>query len=210
MKIKRNEQLFLNKLSKVELNKEELFVLKELKNIERTPCKCTKLKVIDFDNAKEKLIHYYSLQTLSSCDCLKLDSGEYIDFIELKSITKILEFNPDCKDSNDALRKKILKFELSKKIIDSYNLLRRLVEDRRNGFIDEDRFTFDHIKKRYIIVLDLDIVENSREFIFDSFKFLGIKNTIEQAINEQVKGAELMNISNPIMKNCETLREFYN
>ncbi len=209
MENKEEKQVFLRKLSEVTLNGEKLFDIKELKDIEKTPCEKSTLKIIDFDKAKEKLVQYYSLDMLSSCDCLKLDSGKCIDFIELKSIAKILEFNPNYKENKESLKTKLLDLNLSNKIIDSYNLLRRLIEDRENRFVGRDRIIFNNIQKRYFIVLDLDILENSREFIFDSFKFLGIKNTIETAINEQVKGAELMNISKPILKNCKTLSEFY-
>ncbi len=209
MERKGDIQSFLNKLSELELDEEKLFEVKELKDIEKTPCEKSRLKVIDFDKAKDKLVAHYSLHTLSSCDCLKLDDNEIIDFIELKSISKMLKFNPIYKENKEELKTKLSEFNISSKIIDSYNLLRRLLEDKNTGFLDSDRDIFDNIRKRYFIVFDLDAIQNSKEFIFNSFKFLGIKNTIEETIREQVRGADLINISEPMLKTCKTISEVY-
>lgn len=85
---------FLGKLANVYLDDTELFQTARIMDLEKSPCKESTTVVVDFDKSKERIAKHYKLPLLCSCDALIIDEKNHqIDFIELKSLKKILEFN---------------------------------------------------------------------------------------------------------------------
>ena len=200
---------FLKKVSNITLNNTKIFEIKAIKDIDKSPCDKSITQIIDFDTAKEKIVEHYKLQMLSSCDGLRLiDNNNYIDFIELKSLKNILKYSKF--DNISEFETKIKDLNLTRKIIESHSLIERLLYDRELDFSKNERVIFTDITKRYIIVFDTDLLNNPREFIFNSFSLLSIQKKLNDVILKEIKASELMNISTPIIKNCITIDELYN
>jgi hypothetical protein len=142
---------------------------------------------------------------LCSCDALIIDSENCkIDFIELKSLKKILEFN---KFSNPKqFEEKILSLHLKKKIVESDFLVRNLISHKDSGFTGSERNVYTNLLKRFIIVFDS---VSEKEYVFGSFAFLGIKEALTRILESEIKSAELNNIGSPILKTCATIDKFY-
>ncbi len=200
-------QEFINRLLEVELKGEKVFEKKLLSDIEKSCCKKCDLEVIDFDRAKN-VLRRDGEKTLCSCDCLKIDSGNF-DFIEMKSIKQILDNNPTLRNNTEKFEQKIRKFNFADKILDSYYLIANLLKIEYCQFPKIAGECYRKIKKRYIIVFDIDLLENPQDALFYSLDFLGIKNTLEKIIQDEVQGSDLQNIEAPLMKTCTTLKDLY-
>ena len=199
---------FLNKLSSISLDNVKIFEIQAIKDIDKSPCKKSITRIIDFDKSKEQIVKHYKLQMLSSCDGLKLlDNDNCIDFIELKSLKDILKYSDF--QNIDEFATKMKDLNLTRKIIESHSLIEQLLFDRTLDFSKAERVLFTDLLKRYIIVFDTDLFNNPREFIFNSFNLLSIKQKLNEVILTEIKSAELMNISSPIIKNCITIDELY-
>ncbi len=199
---------FIRKLSNIKLDNFQIFEIKTIKDLDKSPCPQATTEVFDFDKTKEIIVKHYHLQTISSCDGLKVVKNQsFIDFIELKSLKQILKFS-NFSDVTE-FAKKIKSLNLVRKIIDSNFLIQQLLNDRKFGFSKEERDLYTNLPKRYIIVFDTDLINNPREFIFNSFTFLSVKQKLNEIILKEIKTSELMNIQPPIIKNCTTIDELY-
>lgn len=204
--VKMGSKEFTEKLASVKLDNENVFISHKIKDIDKSPCHDSICYVYDFDESKKKIVNHYKLDNLSSCDALKIPNENRIDFIEFKSITDILKYHKF--NNPEEFDEKIKNLKLSNKIKDSYQLLSYIVNDRELGFSKKGRDILLKIEKLYIIVFDTDKL-SPIHFIMQTLNRLSIDKKLETIIQSEIKGAELFNISSPIIKNCKTIDDFY-
>lgn len=180
----------LNRL--YEIGKKHYFMEeKAIKDIPKSCCKNEKCLVIDFDKLKEKIVKKHNLQTVSSCDGLKICiENDLIEFIELKSIKKFIENQK--KLTKEKIDRQIKRFDFEKKIEDSLFLLNVLLRSNTSDLKKEDLEKFKDIKKRYFVVTDLELENNPLYNLDFTLKFLSeyppyqsyIKICIENKLNK--------------------------
>ncbi len=119
------------------------FLLQEIKAIEKTCCSNSTTQVIDFDVVEEKLRKGKGLQSLKSCDCLKiLPTKSRIDFIEMKGIKLLINHSKNRSDASKLsgeIRQKIEDFNFLGKIRDSISVqVKRIkIHSRRESMFIE-------------------------------------------------------------------------
>ncbi len=204
---------FYRILENIEIDGKPVFVRKKIKEIPQTPCKNSETIVCDLDYAKKIIVKKYNLVSLSSCDAIKLLKDEQrIDFIEFKSIKDILFSDPKGIRSVDDFKRKILNLNLHQKIIDSNYLLYTIITDSAYDFKGNDRKVYSALKKLYIIIFDFDQIAHLQriQFLFNYLgNYYGIERMVKEAVSDKIKSADLLNISPPIIKNCQTIDQFY-
>lgn len=203
---------FYRILENIEIDGKPVFVRKKIKEIPQTPCKNSETIVCDLDYAKKIIVKKYNLVSLSSCDAIKLLKDEQrIDFIEFKSIKDILSDRTGIR-SVDEFKRKILNLNLHQKIIDSNYLLYTIITDSAYDFKGNDRKVYNALKKLYIIVFDYDQITPLQriQFLFNYMgNYYGIERMVKEAVSDKIKPADLLNISAPIIKDCQTIDPFY-
>ena len=208
-----DQKRFFKTLLSIKINGKPIFVRKRIKDIPQSPCKNSETIVCDFDHAKRIIVKKYNLISLSSCDAIKLlENVPRIDFIEFKSIKDILLSDTKGFRSVDDFMRKISNLNLHQKIIDSYHLLYNIITDNAYDFKGNDRKVYNALKKLYIIVFDFDQITPLQRIQF-SLNYLGsyysIERMVKEAVSEKIKPADLLNISAPIIKDCQTIDPFY-
>jgi len=182
----------------------------ELKDINKSCCLAQTCKMIDFDKVKEKVVSVHSLQTISSCDGLKICTDENtIDFIEMKGFE---EFKKNNKTTDKTIEKQTKKFDFEKKIRDSYFLLQAIMKSPGFSATNEECKYFQSVQKRFFIVTDLKIESNALESIVFGIDFLAetsnIDKTIKICLQEKIDEIEICFLSEkPRLVNCEKICE---
>jgi hypothetical protein len=157
------------------------------------------LEVIDFNNVKNLL---FNAPQPKSADGLKiLTKNNYILLIELKGL---LKFESNIKSFND-LRKKIeinkqvAKFDLNKKILDSVNVLKRIIE--LPNFNTKIKEKFDLVPIQFILVTDVG-PNNPVEKINLSLQNLGSISIYGKLSNDLSQITNILNIQRPRLLHC--------
>lgn len=180
----------------------------ELKNIDKSCCLCQSCKVIDFDKVKEKIVQLHALQTVSSCDGIKICTREQVlNFIEMKGFKEFKKYN---QISLQNISKQTKKFDFGKKLEDSYFLLQTIMKSSYFTATKDDYKKFKNIKKRYFIVTDIKLEEKGIENILFTLDFLAessnIDKTIEICLQERIDGTnDCFLTEKPRLISCEKI-----
>jgi len=178
------------------------FEIVELNTIEP---KCnSKLKVIDFDKAKERICKAHNLGEYQSCDALIIiKEAKRIDFIEIKKLKESINRKINLMDEEieNHINEIFDKFNLFGKIFDSIQLIQILMRSKYINRIDEeyrikrdDIINFQKNIGIYFILLvdikfcDIDDILTSFEILErlekdDKSVYDKIKNVIEEEFN---------------------------
>ena len=197
------------------------FELSTIGGVKKSCCPKSVTAVIDFDKVKDKLVKEHGLQTLKSCDCLKIISNkERVDFIEMKGM-KILIQRPENQPSPQKLSKKIgdtiIGFNLLGKIWDSWLLLNLVASRKEFSSIGESRKKLLEAKKYLVILTDIDPKESAIELIALNLQYLATFSTpIEYQISQLFANALdalpeglFLNFQKPILRNCNDVDAYY-
>lgn len=192
------------------------FEIHELKAINKSCCLNATTKVIDFDKTKDKLVATDNLITTKSCDCLKIcPKQQCIDLIEIKSFVKFIEYFKGTKIS-EKIGVKIEKYDLQGKIEDSLRLLDIIVLKQELNRTSEDVQFFRETKINYILLTDVDSINQSFNYIALNFIFYAqYSDSMENYIVSKLN-ASLSNIPNishklnkPMLKTCNEIDAYY-
>jgi hypothetical protein len=192
------------------------FELMHIKDIDKSCCTSAITLVIDFDKTKEKIVAAENLITTKSCDCLKICPDKHcIDLIEMKGFTKFMEHFKGSKIS-EKIDETVAKYDLQRKIEDSLHLLNTLVVKKELGRTNEDAQFFRDTKINYILLTDVDSINNGKDYFNLSMFFLAThSNSPENYITLKIED-ELTNIPNmgyklnkPMQKSCSEIDDFY-
>ena len=148
----------LTKLLKFGVDK-NYFIISEVGKLDKSCCKKSKVKAIDFDKTKEKVVNDFNLDTIKSCDALKIiPQKKCIDFIEMKSSINII--NNINNNTQGKLQQQVDKFDFEGKIRDSLYILYFLVNNRNSNLMGYEKNEYYKVKKNYIILTDINIEIN--------------------------------------------------
>ncbi|MDQ7089605.1 MAG: hypothetical protein Q9M50_03040 [Methylococcales bacterium] len=166
----------LEKLIKKGIEK-EFFKLSELGQLKSSCCPNSRLFVIDYDKAKEKIIYEEKdkeLQEPKSADALKiLPELNRVDFIELKGFKLFFKY-----DKGKNFDEKIKSFNLERKIIDSLFVLKCIIQNNTLHFTNEEKQEYHNAEKNYFIVVDIERPKKPIEDRLISLIFLSLKKTV--------------------------------
>lgn len=119
--------------------------------------------VLDFDKVKEEYCRVNRLPTPKSVDAVCLGEKQtHFCFVELKGWSKYIESICKENDSDNKAQKptdKVKKYELDKKLQDSQELCKRIVEDPDS---------FSTIRTVFFLVTDIDVRSHGIEYFADS------------------------------------------
>lgn len=191
----------------------------EIGKIDKSCCKQSVILAIDFDKTKEIVCKDAKQTSYKSCDALKiLIDNERIDFIEFKGLNDYLkrDFNPE-KDYSKQIQNKVEKFNLFEKIEDSLNVLNLLLRSPKFSLTKNEKKIFREIEKNFIIVTDINSVDNGLEFLLASFEVLSetsssIKSMVFNIWTEEVEKSDIpsnYNIQRPLTFDCNSFNKFY-
>lgn len=192
------------------------FKVYQIKDIEKSCCTNAKTTVIDFDKIKQKLVADSQLNTIKSCDCMKIRPDKHcIDLIEMKGFVKLID-NFKKLTIDKEIDGKVAKFNFIKKIEDSLFIIDTLV--RRKEFektLVDDIFIRD-TKINYTVLTDVDSINESFNYIALNFIFYAeYSNSIENYITTKLE-TELLQISNfthklnkPTLITCSEIDSYY-
>jgi hypothetical protein len=192
------------------------FNIYELKDIDKSCCLIATTKVIDFDKTKEKLVAIDGLITTKSCDCLKIcPKKQCIDLIEIKGFTKFIEYFKGIKVS-EMVSAKIEKYDLQGKIEDSLRLLDIIVLKQELDRTIEDVQFFRDTKINYILLTDVDSINQSFNYIALNFIFYAqysdsLETHITSKLSEELANIPLIShkLNKPMLKTCSEIDAFY-
>jgi hypothetical protein len=192
------------------------FELKKIKNIEKSCCTIADTEVIDFDSIKDKLTTSGGLVTTKSCDCIKIcPTKQCIDLIEMKGFVNLVE-NFKKKRIDLEVNKKIAKFNFTKKIEDSLVLLDILVRKTEFEKTLEDDVFFRETKINYIVLTDVDSINESFNYIALNFIFYAeysdsMENYIASEISKELTKIPNINhkLNSPMLKTCNEIDDYY-
>lgn len=159
----------------------------EVKKISEIECECNQnLKVIDFDLAKDKLCNYCDIVSLKSCDALKIIKKENrLDFIELKTFSKIFSFVKTLEDCEKHVRD----FEIPIKVKDSFVVLRNLTQVRGFNLTNSERQEYYSLAVNFVLAVDLDFNKDPVNSFAISLKALSIiPNSVSVSLVESFTG----------------------
>ncbi len=195
---------------------QSFFISKKINEIEKSCCASQECEIIDFDETAKKISMQQALQTVSSCDGLKICSQyNRIDFIELKGFEFFkkhrLKSSMNNEEQKNIISTQVNKFDFNKKLKDSLFLLDVIV--RLNSFsvtTSEQKKFFDS-KKRYFIVTDLTSDKDGIGSFMLTMSFLShtasidryIETCLEQAL-DNLPCSELK-IEKPILTSCNKI-----
>ncbi len=192
------------------------FELQEIEDIDKSCCLNAKTQVIDFDKTKEKVVETDGLVTIKSCDCLKiLPHKQCIDLIEMKGFNKFIEHFKGA-EIEKKIDENVEKYNLQRKIADSLHILNAIVVKKEFGRTNEDAQFFEDTKINYILLTDVDIINQSFNYIALNFIFFGqysdsIENHIAAKLNTELDA--IPNISHklnkPMLKTCGEIDNYY-
>lgn len=149
--------------------------------IDKSCCPETECKIIDFDKVKEVVIQKHSLNSLSSCDGLKICLQENIlDFIEMKGFQEFKARNHDLHE--EIIERQINKFDFQKKIQDSLYVLETIIRSGVFCATKKDREKFNKCTKRYFIVTDIEDKQDGLASISFNLDFLATTSNIDHTI----------------------------
>jgi hypothetical protein len=192
------------------------FELHEIKDIDKSCCGNAQTRVIDFDKTKEKVVEAESLITTKSCDCLKIQpEKQCIDLIEMKGFTKFMEHFKGT-EIGQKIDENVEKYDLQRKIEDSLHLLNTIVVKKELGRTNDDAQFFRDTKINYILLTDVDSINNGRNYFNLAMYFLATySNSPEKYITAKLE-AELGAIPNishklnkPMLKTCSEIDAYY-
>ena len=202
------------------------FELSTIRNLDKTCCKKSKIKVIDFDLTKNTLydgsgkqpkscdaLKFFTseiicknidAETIKICDILKI--SERIDFIEMKStknLSKRKELN---------IKSQIEKYNFVRKINDSLEILENIIQKNGDLTVEEQKI-FHNIDKQLIFLTDVDFDKEPVTDFEDTLEFLAknstdIRNLIKYELNK-VKPNSLNNLQQPKLMDCKTFEKNY-
>jgi hypothetical protein len=192
-------------------NAKGYFTSEKLNLIEKSCCSDCLHEVIDFDKTKELVVENNKWTTLKSCDALVIHlEKEGIDFIEMKSSTKILSNKKI--DSKEKLQQQIEKFDFANKIHDSLTILNSICNEKNCTLDGAERKSVREITKNYIVVTDLSIKSNPLEFLSLSLEHLAHYSssitTLLKDVIDNLKGDTLNSLKPPVLMDCETLEKY--
>jgi predicted Ser/Thr protein kinase len=192
------------------------FELHEIKNIDKSCCTNAKTLVIDFDKTKEKIVDAESLITTKSCDCLKIQpEKQCIDLIEMKGFNKFMEHFKGSK-IGEKIDENVEKYDLQRKIEDSLHLLNTIVIKKELGRTNDDARFFRDTKINYILLTDVDSINNGKNYFNLAMYFLATHSTSPEKYITAKLEAELGAIPNishklnkPMLKTCSEIDAYY-
>ncbi len=186
------------------------FKVYTISTLAKSCCPMSHVDVIDFDATKTIICKNNNWVDIKSCDGLKILVEENrIDFIEMKSIVKILEFQKP--NSKTKLETHVKKFDFVNKIRDSLMLMTSIIQE---GVLNKkERADYHKIPKQPILLTDVDFIDNGLGAIMFTFDYLGNMSTdIQYLLTEEiqfVKPDNLYNILHPKLMDCKTIDEYY-
>lgn len=137
--------------------------------LENSQCKCrSSVQVVNFDKCKDKYCSETKTQSLKSVDALLLLSN-CVYLIEIKGWREFIRNN---KFSEENILKQTDKFELNKKYIDSFFLLKYLSDRTDFELTRIERDSFLIIDKCFVLVTDIDYNENALTYLSVGLNFL--------------------------------------
>ena len=199
------------------------FRLTEIGQLSDSCCHHSTTQVIDFDEVKNKIIASSNLNTIKSCDGLKvLPELKRIDFIEFKGFKSFthhqLSQYKRVEKLNEKLEKQVSKYDLRGKIEDSLTIWENLIRSKDFVWNNATRQAARGVKKHYIILTDIDPNENAVEFIALNLLFLGqfstpIEKQFESKLQKEIDNMPTdlaYNLHRPILKHCNNIDAYYN
>lgn len=194
------------------------FNKKKIKDIHATCCTDSEIEVYDFDECKEVVVEISQLATPKSCDALKIDAANgKIYFIEFKRWTEFIERQlPPNTNHEDLIKEQIKRFQLDVKLHDSLLVLNNMVYSASLNFTGKERKLYRSIPKDLILLVDINLESNPLESLAvtlnalsltSSSPHLMIKKYLEAELRS-IPSADLSNIQNILLKNCETIEDF--
>lgn len=198
------------------------FELYEIRNIGSTCCQNATTQVIDFDATKEKIVEANKWKSVKSCDCLKIRPDEgCIDLIEMKSFKQIInnyfrDKRNDGKRVDKVINDKIVGFNFVKKIENSMTILDNVTLKKEfDQTLEDDKF-YRETKIDYIVLTDIDTINDSINSIVLNVIFLAeysvsIEDYISTKLDNELNA--IPNISHklnkPMLKTCSEIDAYY-
>jgi len=157
------------------------FEILAFKNIDKSCCTEQECEVIDFDKVKENCMQKHSLNSIASCDAIRIcPEQKRIDFIEMKGFEEYKRYNPNASASQ--IRKHIDKFDFEKKIKDSLYILQTIIRSDVFNASNSERDSFEKSSKRFFVVTDIDVKTDALKIFDLTMNFLATASSIDNEI----------------------------
>jgi len=140
--------------------------------------------LIDFDEVTTKLCEKNQLQTMKSCDGLKIipnDENYIFDLVEFKGWKLFFDYQKEL--TLEQIENKIANYELSVKLNDSLVVLYTLLQNKKLSIDTEQRNVYFSLQKKFIVVSDTDKIEPNKMFLVSSF-VAAVKEKVKNKLNE--------------------------
>ncbi len=168
-----------------------LFQIEKIKDICKTCCYYSEIKVIDFDETAKYVKSQDPVtfaETPASVDCLIFNiSHSTIDLIEMKSVDKFIKYH--LMDTNRASKEQIIskqmeKFNLSKKYIDSIKII-KWVEQQFNQTEVSNYFKQEY--PIFVVLIDESDYKLFKEDIRKRRTYTGFHARVKRSIEDYLK-----------------------
>lgn len=192
--------------------KEGYFKIVAVKDLPKVCCPNSTTEVIDFDETTRIYCKKTEMQSLPSCDALKIiPEKQRFDFIEFKGLKEYIKKNPDI----SVFENKVKNFNLIGKIRDSIHILYAILNNKKNPTkqMSSDREYYFKIEKNYIVVTD---IEDGIEGLTATLVALSEYSTLisipiieKMLIDEIENNINDIRLIRPILKRCQHFDTFY-
>jgi hypothetical protein len=186
------------------------FRISTIGKLDKSCCIASRVEIIDFDETKTIICKNNNWVDIKSCDGLKiLAKNNRIDFIEMKSIVKIFEYQKP--NTKTELKLHIENFDFISKIRDSLMLLSSITQE---GVLNKkERADYHKIPKQPILLTDIDFIEDGLWAIMFTLNFLeNMSNDIRSLLKDEIQTVRpdtFNNILQPKLMDCKSIDEYY-
>lgn len=205
----------------------QIFDIKRICEIEKSPDQTAQTEVIDFDATKRKLVASFNqgnfgINEPKSCDALKIiPSKKMIDFIEFKGFADFKKHNQLAGTTDPKIRDTIDGFALDEKIAHSIWLFGGLLYISRLGLTKSEVREINSAEKNYLVMVDLKVKENPLLGLAATLNFLShpavddardipIDTAIWQVLQDKLDGLDVtVKVNKPILIGADKIDEYY-
>ncbi len=186
------------------------FRISTIGKLDKSCCIASRVEIIDFDETKTIICKNNNWVDIKSCDGLKIFAkNNRIDFIEMKSIVKIFEYQKP--NTKTELKLHIENFDFISKIRDSLMLLSSITQE---GVLNKkERADYHKIPKQPILLTDIDFIEDGLWAIMFTLNFLeNMSNDIRSLLKDEIQTVRpdtFNNILQPKLMDCKSIDEYY-
>lgn len=191
----------------------KIFKAAKIVEIDKSCCISQECEIIDFDETAKTISCTQCLQTIASCDGLKICPNQNrIDFIELKGFEKFKKHQLSKLPQQEVeieIKRQVESFDFEKKLRDSVYLLDTIIRMQAFTATSDEQKKFLSVKKRYFIATDITAENDGLSNFYITMSYLAESSSIDRQIEICIKNSlqaidfDCYKIEKPQLTSCE-------